>query len=321
MVALLPKAPEDLAQDLNMEVKAVKEELDRLYDRGIVFPRNFETREGHRFARTVTQLHDATQSILSPLNRRLHSEGQERELFQLWEDFCAKEWEPQRMPQLAKLEKPASRVIPAYKAIKDMPGLLPSENIREILKYQQTIAVVSCSCRRRKELVAKHCDRSHDVNCMQFNRGAEYALNRGSGKRLSLDEAIALFDKIEDDGLVHTWENSDAMTRTVMCNCCPDCCMNMHPMLEYGVPLTSYYAKSRFEARADQGLCTGCQDCVERCSFNAISMEKPTGSRKYKAVVDAEKCMGCGVCVLICAPEALRMAQVRPPQHIPAAAK
>ena len=320
MVALLPKSPEELARDLNMEVKAVKEELDKLYDKGIVFPRDFNTREGYRFARSLTQLHDGTESIMSPLNRRLYSEAKEKEMFQLWEDFVRKDWEPQRMPQLAKMEKPTSRIIPAYKAIKDIPGILPSENIREILKYQQTIAVVSCSCRRRKGLVAKHCDRSHDVNCMQFNRGAEYAINRGSGKRLSPDEAIALYDQIEEDGLVHTWHNSDSMTQTVMCNCCPDCCMNLLPMREYGVSLTRYYAKSRFEARADQDSCTGCQDCVERCPFDAISMEKPAGSKKYKAVVDAEKCMGCAVCVLICPAEALSMALVRPPEHIPAAA-
>ncbi|MDY6893365.1 MAG: ion transporter, partial [Chloroflexota bacterium] len=40
----------------------ISRELNDLYDKGVVFPRNFQTREGYRFARNVMQLHDASQS-------------------------------------------------------------------------------------------------------------------------------------------------------------------------------------------------------------------------------------------------------------------
>lgn len=322
MVVSLPKSFNDLAKDFNINVETVKKELDNLFLKGVIFPKDFETREGYRFARSVTQLHDASQSIMRPLNRQIYSEAKEKEFFQLWEDFCRKDWEPQKMAKIAaKTDVPAERIIPAFLAIKDIPGVLPHENIRELLKHQQSIAMVSCSCRRRKEIVTKHCDRSHDENCIQFNRGAEYALKRGSGKQLSLNEAIELYDQIEKDGLVHVWRNTSAMSQTVMCNCCPDCCMNLLPMSEYNVPPVKYYAKSRFEARVNQDLCKGCQDCIEKCPFNAISLEKPAGSKKFKALVDPEKCMGCGVCVLACANDSLGMVVVRPPEHIPSAAE
>ncbi|MCC6382811.1 MAG: 4Fe-4S binding protein, partial [Dehalococcoidia bacterium] len=51
--------------------------------------------------------------------------------------------------------------------------------------------------------------------------------------------------------------------------------------------------------------------------FDALAMEKVAGHRRLKATVDAEKCMGCGVCVLVCEPESLKMAIVRPVEHIP----
>jgi NAD-dependent dihydropyrimidine dehydrogenase PreA subunit len=43
-------------------------------------------------------------------------------------------------------------------------------------------------------------------------------------------------------------------------------------------------------------------------------------SKKLKATIDPEKCWGCGVCVVGCESESLSMKQVRPVEHIPAAA-
>ncbi len=68
-----------------------------------------------------------------------------------------------------------------------------------------------------------------------------------------------------------------------------------------------------FIAYVNAGDCNGCQQCLDRCQFDAIEMERPEGSKKYKAVVDADKCFGCGVCVITCKPEALKMRLARQP--------
>jgi len=104
------------------------------------------------------------------------------------------------------------------------------------------------------------------------------------------------------------------------CNCCRDCCMIYVPMDMVGVSIGKVWGKSRYQAEVDQDDCTGCQDCVERCLFDAIDMVKPEGSKKLKAVIDPEKCWGCGVCVVGCEPKALSLTLVRPVEHIPAAA-
>jgi ferredoxin len=314
----LPKPPAELAQEVGLDLATTNRLLDGMYAKGLLFPRNFQTHETFRYARNVGQLHDASESLW---NINVYTDDQKSELWRLWEDWVRNEWEPERVPKLKDAPAPTQRIVPAYKAILDSPEILPYEDIRQMVKAAKEIAVVSCSCRKRKEIVVKPCDKSHDMNCIQFNRSAEYAISRGHGKKLSLDEALALVDEIEDDGLVHCWSNSDTMTINVFCSCCADCCMNFLPMLEMGVPVTKVYAKSRYEAQSNEAQCNGCQKCVDRCNFDAISMDKVPGYKKLKAVIDPELCMGCGVCVLACEPKSLKMALVRPKEHIPSATK
>jgi Pyruvate/2-oxoacid:ferredoxin oxidoreductase delta subunit len=313
MVVELPALPEEIAAKLNIQVATVKQELDKLYRKGVVFPRNFETVEGCRFARDVMQLHDATQSALR-LDTKRH-----KTLFALWEDFATNEWDEHRMKEVDSLEAPIWRIVPAYKSLQGIPGILPHEDVREILAAADLIAVVSCVCRQRKEATGNPCARSHDAVCLQLNRGAEYAIWRGTGTRLTLDGALELVDEIEEDGIVHMWANSSKMKGNVMCNCCDDCCVLIDPLHRFNIPYTKSYAKSRYQATVDTDICSGCQDCVDRCPFYAIDMAAVEGAKKLKASVDAEKCLGCGVCVVGCGDHALSMETVRPPEHIPAA--
>ncbi|GAB4334397.1 MAG: 4Fe-4S binding protein [Dehalococcoidia bacterium] len=315
LAARLPAPIEELATAENLPAEVVEAELDQLFRKGVVFPRNFWTREYYRFARNTMQLHDATESLAGV--EGLYTADEKQRLFDLWWDFVENEWNPQRMPVLEKTPAPPLRVIPAYKAIKDIEGVLPYENIRAMVETADIISVVSCSCRKRQEMVGEQCEKSHDMNCIQFNRAADYVNARGHGRQLTKEEAFRLIEQTEDDGLIHQWPNADLMMTNTLCSCCTDCCIYFKPMGEYGVPWTAVYAKSRFEAQNNLDLCDGCQDCIERCQFDALTMEKIPGHKKLKAVVDPEKCMGCGVCVLVCEPKSLKMALVRPPEHIP----
>ena len=210
--------------------------------------------------------------------------------------------------------------MPAWKAIKDIPGVLPHENMKAIIEAAEKISTVSCSCRVRMEAVGEpHCAYSHDMNCLQFGRSAEYSAGRGHGRALTTAEALEILEETEDDGLVHEWPNVDVTASNTMCSCCDDCCMNLVPLKRYDIPMTNYYAKSRFQPTNDLDVCDGCQDCIERCQFDALTMGKVEGSKKLKALVDEEACVGCAVCVLVCEPASLVMEIVRPPEHIPKA--
>jgi NAD-dependent dihydropyrimidine dehydrogenase PreA subunit len=317
MVAALPGTSEEVSQRTGFEVHKVRAELNGLFLKGVTFPRDFDKREYFRFARNTLQLHDGTQATQQLDLVR------DRKLFELWHDFCINEWYPSWGNTMAELPQPMLRVVPAYKAIKDLRGVLPCEDFRQILAAQELIAVAPCSCRYCTTAIEKHCDRTKEQerwHCLQFARAAEYVIKRGSGKRLTLDEALKLVDEIEDDGLIHTWPNSAALTGVpTSCQCCRDCCMVYVPMDMLNVSIGKAWEKSRYQANVDVDSCNGCQECVERCPFDAIDMIKPKDSKKYKAVISPERCWGCGVCVVACEPGALKLTLLRPVEHIPGA--
>jgi len=323
MAAALPGTAAEVAQKTGLDLEMVKKELEALFYAGVIFPKgDFNDRQYFRFARSVGQFHDASQAPKGIDVVR------DREYFRLWHDFVMHDWYPDRGRLFAEAPQPFARIIPAYKAIKDLPDILPCEDVREIFKAQRRIVVVPCSCRYRTTSVGEHCAHTSEEDiwhCLQFNRGADYAMAREAGKELSLDEALTLLDKVEEDGLLHTWQNNSELTgMTVACQCCRDCCMNAVPMDIIKEPLDKMWAKSRFIATVDEKACIGCQTCVDRCQFDAIEMVKAEGvtkSKKLKAKVDPEACFGCGVCVVGCdKAQALSMKLVRPPDHIPAKA-
>lgn len=307
LATLLPAPAEEVAGKLGITPAQVKKEIDDLFLKGVVIPKDFYTREGARFARSVTQLHDATEA--SPMAEKFFGQ----KLFDVWEDFSQKEWYARYAQEYAKREHPVDRVLAAYKSIQGIPGVTQFDDIREVLKASSLTATTPCSCRmqsRKKDTIVD--------SCLQFGRSAEYAMVRGTGRKLNQEEALALVDQIEEVGQVHMWINAQLLQYGVMCNCTNDACIAWTPLLHYGVPVSKRAAKSRFEAAIDRELCTGCQVCVDRCQFDAITMAKVAGSKRLKAVVDTEKCWGCGVCVLKCEPQAISMKLVRALGHIPA---
>jgi Pyruvate/2-oxoacid:ferredoxin oxidoreductase delta subunit len=301
IAASLPCPVAELAPKLGKQEDQVNEMLKGLFGKGVIFM----TSKGYRFARDIFQLHDATATDV-----RLDGVWG-RELLDLWEDFLQLEWYSDWAKTVETWKMPTWRVMPARKAISQGTKLLPSEDVRAILDRATRFALGHCSCRR----ISGRCDFPDDV-CLQVNRGAEYAIARGTGKELTRDEAMKIMDAAEDAGLIHGVFNSSEIT-SVICNCCSDCCIFYYPLTKYGV-LEKGVARSRFEADVDKANCKGCQTCVERCPFEAVEMVKVSGEKKLKAQVNSEKCFGCGVCAVGCESDAIKLVEVRPPEYIPA---
>lgn len=57
-----------------------------------------------------------------------------------------------------------------------------------------------------------------------MNKGAAYAIKRGTGRPIELKEAKAILLKAEESGLIHMTGNR-ASLGTVICNCCRCCCI------------------------------------------------------------------------------------------------
>jgi NAD-dependent dihydropyrimidine dehydrogenase PreA subunit len=147
----------------------------------------------------------------------------------------------------------------------------------------------------------------------------QYEQSRRRGPRpnfteVTVEQALAACDAMEEAGLLHLSPNTAQITST--CNCCECCCEIIHGF-KTRANIYELLSPSRFKAVIDLEKCQGCQTCVERCHFDAIEMKSVPGSKKMKAFVIDEHCMGCGLCIFKCPNGAMRLEIVRPPSHIP----
>jgi len=290
----LPSELPDLARKLGIGEDAVRKMIRELTEKGLIIT----TGKGPRMVRDVTQFHDA--------NLASSEKWVDTELLDLWKDFYEVEWFPTMGSIPADAYVQVIRVVPAWTAIERSPDIAPGqlqkeENLKDLVKSADAIAVIPCTCRRSMR-------RCHAPlhNCVLFNRGAEYAIGRGAGRRISVDEAMAIFAESEKLGLVHTWPFFASPHLNEVCNCCIDCCGIFDAGLKYGT-IDRILEKAHVQANVNQEDCNGCQDCVERCFFGAIEMQKSPSSKKLKAAVKADKCFGCGACVLGCDVSAIAM--------------
>ncbi len=293
----LPAEPADLAQKLGLHEDTIRRKLQELMEKGVIIG----TSKGLRLVRDVIQFHDASLSS--------SEKWVDTDLLEMWKGL----YEAELFPFMKTISTiPVDpyvqnvRVVPAWKAIERSPNisvaeLRPEENLRELIRGADVIAVIPCTCRRS----LKRCNAKLEC-CVQFNRGAEYAIGRGAGRKISADEAMAIFKEAEEAGLVHTWPFAASSRLNEICNCCIDCCIILDGGIKFGT-IGRTLARSHLRADVNQEICDGCQDCVERCFFEAIEMKKTPSTKKLKATVDVGKCFGCGVCAVACDLHAIRM--------------
>jgi Na+-translocating ferredoxin:NAD+ oxidoreductase RNF subunit RnfB len=292
LLLALPGSAPELAEKMGRSIEDVRNSLQSFYLKGLVFPSRKTDPPTYRLCRDIIQFHDAT--ILWPeAPQKFHD---------LWQEWTEVEW-----PDLAKimeqiLPRPGMRVIPVGLTLKAQGQVLAFEDVRSIVDQAQKLAVTKCTCR----LVAKKCERTLEA-CVQVDNAAAYAIDRGTGREISKEEALDLFRRCEEEGLIHTTFNQKSVHH-VICNCCGDCCQFMPVLIQYG---TAVVGASRFEARVDPDLCTGCETCIDRCYVHAVTMEEDI------ARVNPEQCLGCGLCAVTCPSGAMSLVEVRPAEHVP----
>ena len=308
IVRELPAPPEEIARTLNIDKEVVDKHLRELYEKGLIVP----TKRGLQMSRSPLQLHDS--SAANPK----YDESLGDEFFDLWAKIKEQELDSGIIEDIVSGEYPGWRVIPRWQAIKDASGVLPFEDVREILKAKEIISVVPCPCKR----TFRHCECGSPVDvCINVDRTAQYNVDRGTGKKNTIEEALQAVDESDKHGLVHITLNQKEVNQAI-CNCHWSCCEMMRPMYNQSkYRIYEGIAKSRFEATVEPEKCEGCKTCVDRCQFGAVQMKYYPEIGEERSYIDTEKCMGCGVCVVSCPHEARTMKLVRPPEHVPEAYK
>jgi ferredoxin len=132
------------------------------------------------------------------------------------------------------------------------------------------------------------------------------AFAAGGVRALTRTEAHATLQRSAEAGLVHCVSNNQRELWYI-CNCCTCSCGILRGMAELGI--AGVVARSAFACQVDSDRCAGCGECVEVCSFHALSVDGV-------AEVDGLRCAGCGLCVPVCPQDALILAR-RPDAEMP----
>lgn len=188
----------------------------------------------------------------------------------------------------------SSRVVPVAESLDTGQAVLPTEQVMEIVRAADVVAVEPCECRTHYQ----RCSHPREV-CLLFGPAARRCVSGGTARYIGVDEAEFLLREANRSGLVHLALYMPDHQVYALCSCCSCCCHDLQIVLGHG--RRDLMVWSEYVAVTDMDACLGCGDCVERCIFGARAMEGGT------LACDPAACAGCGLCVTSCPADATRM--------------
>jgi len=203
---------------------------------------------------------------------------------------------------------PWARVMPIEKTIildreiSTELAIFPYEKMSDFIKTSRKIAVINCACRTKKK-----CDHPLET-CLVFDYSAEFMVERGYGRYLSIEEALELLEKCERAGLVHSTTNVQTRPQFI-CNCCTCACLILRGLSELHNPRA--IAKSNFLPVRDDALCNKCKKCVSICPMEANVYHAPHDDEPERILLLEERCIGCGLCAYHCPNGAIKLVKAK----------
>jgi len=198
--------------------------------------------------------------------------------------------------EIMRVQPALHRVIPAQGATKT-EWILPYDKLKELMISCNTFRVNDCICRKQQDFVGtRKCTFPLHVELI-FYTGNESAVPPVL-PYVTKEEALAVLDRTEEIGLVHTVSNV-AEGIYYVCNCCGCCCGILRGITEFGIEKS--VAAANYYSVINPEQCKGCGTCIKRCQVRAVS------SQDEVSAVNHEKCIGCGLCVTGCPHHAARL--------------
>lgn len=163
-------------------------------------------------------------------------------------------------------------VIPVEKAINHEEKPVSVELISHWLdKYEGKYAASPCSCRLSRTTYDEGCaDDFHDW-CIAVGDMADYVCETNKGGRyITKEEALAIFEKAEENGFVHQITNIDGEDKIfAICNCNVNVCYALRTSQLFNTPNMS---RSAYVAHVETDKCVACGRCVEYCPAGALKL-------------------------------------------------
>jgi len=279
-LSLMLEPAQSIAKRIGQDEKGVAALLEHMTEKGLLF----------RAYKDEIPQYGAVAFVVGIYEFQL--DRMDRELAELMEQYFKEVFERQAMAQ-----SPPMRTIPVSRAINVSWPVAPYEDVREIIRSKDRIAVAKCICRVQQGLLEQSCEKPIEV-CLTFGSHADYYVKKGMGRWITQEEALKVLDQSEEAGLVPQPYN--AQNPGGICNCCGDCCGVLRALRQH--PKPAEMVTSGYHAAVDPDFCTVCETCLDRCQMDAIRVEGDGA-----AVVDLQRCIGCGLCVTTCPSEALRL--------------
>ena len=280
----IPEPVPTIARRVRRPPDEVKATLDAMADKGQIFKMRSRGVEQYAMAPFVIGIWEFQLNHL------------DRELAELFEAYA-----PRLLSTLGGVEPALVRVVPVNRRIDARAEVLPYDDLRAMLERCNAFRVAECICRKEMGLLDKPCSHTMET-CMSFARHADaYDGMPEWGREVSREEALALLERCEEEGLVHNTYNVQREPFFV-CNCCSCCCGLLRALNEHGAPYM--IARSNYVSEIDPESCSVCGVCDEdRCPVHAIS----EGDEGYQ--VDEALCLGCGVCAIACEYDAIQLVE------------
>lgn len=207
--------------------------------------------------------------------------------------------------EVLKVQPAVHRVIPVNESIKTGLEVHPFESAAQIIAGARAWGVIDCICRVQKRLIGEPCEHPIDV-CLTMSSTPGAFDHTPAVRALTQETAMATLQRAAEAGLVHSVSNNQKGV-SYICNCCTCSCGILRGMAELG--LANVVARSAYLNQVDQELCLLCGLCLERCQFDALSLNTTL-------TINEMRCVGCGVCTLACPEGALKLV-LRPEGEAP----
>ncbi|MBI5523190.1 MAG: 4Fe-4S binding protein [Desulfarculus sp.] len=287
------ESPAEVAARLGQKADDLARQMDDMAERGLLFRKRGP--EGARYA-AIPFIHGLFEFQLKDLDP---------ELAGLMERYAQeKNFDRAMQTSAAAFLRP----IPVQRAVPVEHHVASHEDAAEILRQAGQIVLAQCICRKQKQTIGKGCGKVMEA-CFMFGSMGQYYLDRGMGRKITLEEGLEVLKNAAEAGLVT--QPGTAQNPAGMCNCCGDCCGVLISLKKHPRPASMVFSNHYAELNRD--LCSGCELCLERCQMDAFTM-----AEDGLAQLNPERCIGCGLCVTTCPGEALMLqakeARQEPPQ-------
>lgn len=177
--------------------------------------------------------------------------------------------------------------------------VLPIEDIEKIIDMVDSITRLPCGCRY---ITTGKTDKRYCFGIGVDTAGilGQYPDAASSLEVLEKDDAKSLFQKYDEEGLIHSIWTDITPYVAGLCNCDRDCLNYDEYIVKGGYP---WFFRAEYICEVDWDLCTGCKECMKQCQFGDMFYS----STLSKVFIDPTRCFGCGVCRIACPENAIKL--------------